>query len=1164
MSRHGAYAASVNFLPPSGGGQTTPSQQASSLSIFSRETEQDLTWNIGNGTARVVIGKAGSPVDIGLLVDGVELTANPIFGSGQELGTGNFVLYAGTGAAETITGLTADSRYYYDVYEYNTDGFKYLTTIDTNTIDEYTAYVYDDLFNYEGGGDPPGQTLFETASDWAYDWTLLTGSDASVISGGNAGLVDQGPNGEDLTPLNSVAVNDVTLPDLGAVKSFRAVGDDCMDTGNYGDGYFGGAAVTSRGGFETFALIQVEDGIHASTNRLFGASNSADTQYQANILGTSGKLQITYQVPGSFGTWESTAALLPDGLTTQALLRIKFDFGTGTLSVWLDEVPVSGSFTVGNLTSVNPTGWNMAPSGRTIVIGSVRFASISNNSASLGTSFIRMCNIRPLTTQEAADLSDFMTTGGSSSSGLTEYTEQQTVGYSLSVVSNELVLDGNPFFWRDWVSHNEWESTMEDFEIEMRFRINSVSTDTAGIGIGIRNDVETEANRAVVADFNMDTNHASYGKIQLSAGNGSSSSPNSISQQAQSSAAFAPIAGETYTANFNRAIQSNDASYSVKLSQYVDGTDEDPFIDASWIEIGRPSSSFFATTTRSWIHVNGCDVSVEYFLIRRTAEPTVTPPPETADVYLSTTGSDSNDGYSIDQPVLTPQVAVTQAVALGGTRTISASAGVYPMIQRLSVPVNISIIGAGRTLTIFQGQSQLFDQAPSGTSHTTALFILNTGGASTDSHVSGNQTLQDFTIDGNLRRCRQGLYVNNRDDITVTNVGIRNVNQFGAWVRFCADSTFDMHIESAGGDTHTTPNCNNMNPQVATGAANTGVNFGALATWCLNNVTFTGSIDNSMFRSGYGHKSYNASGHTGGYYIDTTFDGMTITVNPQSNYFGQSGIMLMTINLEFHVQNIDNLFNLDNLIVQDCVINGGFMSIAPKSTPAQTGETHIRNNQFYTGLWPAADNRPIPVCESHLHKLKFYGNYAEASELVWTTNSYGIFPYSYEGWEIYNNIIEAAPANYSQMGVLVKLLGQPLIGAHIHNNTVVFTGSTGSAKPLIRLDSTAGKSSIIFENNAIYGQPPVSTNIWNVAGGTGGLVSSIARYNKATHANVNQAVAGLTVSNSTVTGAGNTLGFNLTGSKFPIVSGSYYAWPTGNTVLKNAGYLGADIGAYED
>ena len=62
--------------------------------------------------------KAGSATNI-LPYAGNTYTANATFGLGTQLGTGNYVVYNGTGTSVNITALTQGTTYYYAIYEYN-------------------------------------------------------------------------------------------------------------------------------------------------------------------------------------------------------------------------------------------------------------------------------------------------------------------------------------------------------------------------------------------------------------------------------------------------------------------------------------------------------------------------------------------------------------------------------------------------------------------------------------------------------------------------------------------------------------------------------------------------------------------------------------------------------------------------------------------------------------------------------------------------------------------------------------------------------------------------------------------------------------------------------------------------------------------------------------
>ncbi|MFZ4402284.1 MAG: M6 family metalloprotease domain-containing protein, partial [Bacteroidales bacterium] len=92
----------VTFPPPC----NSPAIQASAFTS-SALTNNSMTigWTRGTGDSVLIIAKAGSATTI-LPYAGSSYTANAIFGLGTQLGTGNYVVYNGTGTSVNITALT--------------------------------------------------------------------------------------------------------------------------------------------------------------------------------------------------------------------------------------------------------------------------------------------------------------------------------------------------------------------------------------------------------------------------------------------------------------------------------------------------------------------------------------------------------------------------------------------------------------------------------------------------------------------------------------------------------------------------------------------------------------------------------------------------------------------------------------------------------------------------------------------------------------------------------------------------------------------------------------------------------------------------------------------------------------------------------------------------
>jgi len=128
---HNSTGATEKTVSVSGTGiAAQPTTAATGLSFSSvGSSSMMLNWTSGNGADRLVLGKSGSAVDSNPS-DGTGYTANSAFGSGTQVGTGNFVVYGGSGNSVTVTGLSSSTTYHFAVYEYNGSGStaNYLTT----------------------------------------------------------------------------------------------------------------------------------------------------------------------------------------------------------------------------------------------------------------------------------------------------------------------------------------------------------------------------------------------------------------------------------------------------------------------------------------------------------------------------------------------------------------------------------------------------------------------------------------------------------------------------------------------------------------------------------------------------------------------------------------------------------------------------------------------------------------------------------------------------------------------------------------------------------------------------------------------------------------------------------------------------------------------------
>jgi M6 family metalloprotease-like protein len=106
---------------------TLPTTQAAGFSASSiTNNSMTIGWTRGTGNSVLVVARKGSAVN-DIPINSLSYTANAVFGNGSEIGTGNYVVYNGTGTSVNITSLLSGTTYYYAIYEYTSSSYCYLT-----------------------------------------------------------------------------------------------------------------------------------------------------------------------------------------------------------------------------------------------------------------------------------------------------------------------------------------------------------------------------------------------------------------------------------------------------------------------------------------------------------------------------------------------------------------------------------------------------------------------------------------------------------------------------------------------------------------------------------------------------------------------------------------------------------------------------------------------------------------------------------------------------------------------------------------------------------------------------------------------------------------------------------------------------------------------------
>jgi hypothetical protein len=167
-------AATFSFTTTPAAGDITPTLPSTSGTFTIIEGNKlRLNWENGNGANRVVVVRQGSAVSSNP-INGITYTANASFGTGSELGTGEYVVYNGHLSAITVTNLLPGQTYHFNVYEYNGTG----TTTSYLVSHKLTASAATVSAPGMGGS---SLVATNTTTGIKIDWTNGNGSSRMVV-----------------------------------------------------------------------------------------------------------------------------------------------------------------------------------------------------------------------------------------------------------------------------------------------------------------------------------------------------------------------------------------------------------------------------------------------------------------------------------------------------------------------------------------------------------------------------------------------------------------------------------------------------------------------------------------------------------------------------------------------------------------------------------------------------------------------------------------------------------------------------------------------------------------------------------------------------------------------------------------------------------------------
>lgn len=259
----------------------------------------------------------------------------------------------------------------------------------------------------------------------------------------------------------------------------------------------------------------------------------------------------------------------------------------------------------------------------------------------------------------------------------------------------------------------------------------------------------------------------------------------------------APAASATSvsrTPTFTWAAAANASTYALTVS--VNSNLSSPLINASNLTNTSfsPGTSLAANTTYYWRVVatnsTGSTTATNSGISFTTSATTGTY------YYVSTTGVDAVGRGSSSSPFRTVAYAASQVPA-NQNNTIYINAGTYNETQPIKLPLGVNIEGAGVDQVTLTSSGVALDPGVSESDQDYKLWAdgsliqasspIYTGSnprygspSQMIAAVDGNHTISGFTIDGNNKSLKAGVWVVNRNNITMHHVNFKDLKQTGA------------------------------------------------------------------------------------------------------------------------------------------------------------------------------------------------------------------------------------------------------------------------------------------------------------------------------------------------------------------------------------------------
>jgi chitodextrinase len=367
--------------------------------------------------------------------------------------------------------------------------------------------------------------------------------------------------------------------------------------------------------------------------------------------------------------------------------------------------------------------------------------------------------------------------------------------------------------------------------------------------------------------------------------------------------------------------------------------------------------------------------------------------------YVSTAGSDTQGNGSASNPWRTLRHAAANTPP-GQGHIIKLTAGTFVENGSIEVPLGVSIEGLGKGLTIIKAASSFYYN-PSNPGYATEKFLIRLAGYNP---ANGNQSLKNFTIEGDSKKLHGGIYVRYRNNVLIENVDVRYTNFTGIWL---------WDVKDAQLKNVNLLNCSWGSEAYCVGA----LNIGNLERVEISNL----EIDES---TGYGIKAIGPAGYNNLFHLKIRDS--RISVHPYGLWNnGQAP------NIAIELWQV----SLVGCEIFNCYVDNT-ISLVNSNMPPSTGVQAIRVHHNTLDMETRANGSGYGI-ELTLHDVEIDHNY-----FIKGTQGIANWDNPVMNWNIHHNTFYGIQGIYP--GEIVRSQWSGLHNVKLINNTIEFIGTRTS------------------------------------------------------------------------------------------------------------------------